>query len=251
MSSASAAAEPNAPPGRATTAAPVEAASLPSSASAQMFGNSPGYRNSSATATFRSSNSPSVVPHYMLPHIVAVAMLAFAVLLLLTCTLLLCKIVVWSRRRRGVPADTQLSVASLRVVESALIESIASQTYGELLQESGGHAGCAGDAPEGSEPRSGAQSVSDSEADLCSVCLCAYETSETVRKLPCSHYFHAECLDPWMKRTGTCPSCRWSIVEWVQAKDTSPPPTTAEAADTGSAAHSPATELALQLGSAV
>lgn len=66
----------------------------------------------------------------MLPHIVAVAMLAFAVLLLLTCTLLLCKIVVWSRRRRGVPADTQLSVASLRVVESALIESIASQTYG-------------------------------------------------------------------------------------------------------------------------
>ncbi|KAF8033198.1 hypothetical protein BT93_D1949 [Corymbia citriodora subsp. variegata] len=43
----------------------------------------------------------------------------------------------------------------------------------------------------------------------CSICLLDYKPEETVRMIPeCNHYFHAQCIDPWLRRNASCPLCR-------------------------------------------
>ncbi|XP_024958753.1 putative RING-H2 finger protein ATL21A isoform X1 [Cynara cardunculus var. scolymus] len=45
----------------------------------------------------------------------------------------------------------------------------------------------------------------------CAICLSDYEPKEEVRTIPeCNHYFHAECIDEWLKLNATCPVCRFS-----------------------------------------
>lgn len=46
----------------------------------------------------------------------------------------------------------------------------------------------------------------------CSVCWEDFQLSEQVRKLPCSHVFHSDCICPWLANHGTCPICRKSLV---------------------------------------
>jgi len=50
----------------------------------------------------------------------------------------------------------------------------------------------------------------DPNPEQCSICL---EVDETLqwRLLPCSHFFHAQCVDVWLIRRGTCPTCRFTI----------------------------------------
>nr|GLL27591.1 putative RING-H2 finger protein ATL21A [Ipomoea trifida] len=44
---------------------------------------------------------------------------------------------------------------------------------------------------------------------LCPICLSEYEAKETLRSIPeCNHYFHADCIDEWLKLNATCPLCR-------------------------------------------
>ncbi|KAL3818285.1 hypothetical protein ACJIZ3_004190 [Penstemon smallii] len=43
----------------------------------------------------------------------------------------------------------------------------------------------------------------------CPICLTDYQPKETLRSIPeCNHYFHADCIDEWLKLNGTCPLCR-------------------------------------------
>ncbi|KAJ9173722.1 hypothetical protein P3X46_016831 [Hevea brasiliensis] len=45
--------------------------------------------------------------------------------------------------------------------------------------------------------------------NTCPICLCEYEPKETLRTIPeCNHYFHADCIDEWLKMNATCPLCR-------------------------------------------
>jgi hypothetical protein len=47
----------------------------------------------------------------------------------------------------------------------------------------------------------------------CLVCQFAYEKNECLRKLPCGHSFHTECVDQWLMTKDCCPYCRQAIVE--------------------------------------
>lgn len=49
------------------------------------------------------------------------------------------------------------------------------------------------------------------EDDKCPVCLKEYETAESVKKMPCNHKFHAECINRWLDKTNTCPMCRFEL----------------------------------------
>ena len=45
--------------------------------------------------------------------------------------------------------------------------------------------------------------------NTCSICLSEYQPKETLRTIPnCNHYFHANCIDEWLKKKATCPICR-------------------------------------------
>ncbi|CAF0746850.1 unnamed protein product [Brachionus calyciflorus] len=49
------------------------------------------------------------------------------------------------------------------------------------------------------------------EREKCTICLNEYENSENVRRLPCMHLFHVNCVDQWLKMNKKCPMCRVDI----------------------------------------
>ena len=52
---------------------------------------------------------------------------------------------------------------------------------------------------------------SDGKAE-CSVCMDNVEIGDEVTVLPCSHWFHGECVGAWLKEHDTCPHCRQGIM---------------------------------------
>lgn len=46
----------------------------------------------------------------------------------------------------------------------------------------------------------------------CSVCMDNVTTGDEVTVLPCSHWFHGDCVGAWLKEHDTCPHCRQGIM---------------------------------------
>ncbi|KAF9357088.1 hypothetical protein BGX26_004262 [Mortierella sp. AD094] len=46
----------------------------------------------------------------------------------------------------------------------------------------------------------------------CSVCKDEFNLEDNLLQLPCKHIFHEDCIKPWLKVSGTCPTCRFSLV---------------------------------------
>ncbi|KAG4961582.1 hypothetical protein JHK82_038263 [Glycine max] len=46
------------------------------------------------------------------------------------------------------------------------------------------------------------------EDAVCCICLAKYADDDELRELPCSHVFHVECVDKWLKINATCPLCK-------------------------------------------
>ncbi|XP_055906196.1 E3 ubiquitin-protein ligase Arkadia [Eupeodes corollae] len=64
------------------------------------------------------------------------------------------------------------------------------------------------------------ESESDEDAEKCAICLSLFEIDNEVRRLPCMHLFHTECVDQWLVTNKHCPICRVDI-ETHLTKDTS------------------------------
>lgn len=45
----------------------------------------------------------------------------------------------------------------------------------------------------------------------CSVCKDEFECKQQLVNLPCKHFFHDECILPWLKERNTCPTCRHEL----------------------------------------
>lgn len=57
-------------------------------------------------------------------------------------------------------------------------------------------------------------STTDQEAAECCICLSNFEDGHKVKVLPkCSHRFHSECVDKWLRNCSNCPLCRTPLVE--------------------------------------
>jgi hypothetical protein len=50
--------------------------------------------------------------------------------------------------------------------------------------------------------------------DQCAICLGDYTEKDEVAELKCDqrHYFHAACLEDWLKRKPECPLCKKPVV---------------------------------------
>ncbi|QQP36868.1 Uncharacterized protein FKW44_022100, partial [Caligus rogercresseyi] len=41
----------------------------------------------------------------------------------------------------------------------------------------------------------------------CVICMIEFVVGDRVRYLPCMHTYHTDCIDDWLMRSFTCPSC--------------------------------------------
>ncbi|KPP59249.1 RING finger protein 11-like, partial [Scleropages formosus] len=41
----------------------------------------------------------------------------------------------------------------------------------------------------------------------CVICMMDFVYGEPIRFLPCMHIYHMDCIDDWLMRSFTCPSC--------------------------------------------
>ncbi|KAG0366381.1 hypothetical protein BGZ54_005411 [Gamsiella multidivaricata] len=46
----------------------------------------------------------------------------------------------------------------------------------------------------------------------CSVCKDEFTKEDNCLQLKCRHIFHDDCIKPWLKTSGTCPTCRFELV---------------------------------------
>jgi hypothetical protein len=53
--------------------------------------------------------------------------------------------------------------------------------------------------------------IPNSDDAVCSICLESYEDGDELRHLWCSHHFHKECVDEWLKLNKKCPMCREDV----------------------------------------
>ncbi|KAL6974349.1 hypothetical protein U1Q18_028532 [Sarracenia purpurea var. burkii] len=53
--------------------------------------------------------------------------------------------------------------------------------------------------------------VISGEDAVCCICLARYSDNDELRELPCSHFFHTECVDKWLKINASCPLCKFEI----------------------------------------
>ncbi len=51
----------------------------------------------------------------------------------------------------------------------------------------------------------------DDETERCCICLNDFAEDESIRRLPCLHIFHKDCIDEWLRRNHKCPLCNMSV----------------------------------------
>ncbi|CAI8599700.1 unnamed protein product [Vicia faba] len=53
--------------------------------------------------------------------------------------------------------------------------------------------------------------VISGEDAVCCICIANYENNDDLRELPCSHLFHKDCVDRWLKINALCPLCKREV----------------------------------------
>ena len=53
----------------------------------------------------------------------------------------------------------------------------------------------------------------------CPICSEDYVVPEDVLCIPCSHYFHSDCVMPWLEAKKTCPMCRFELLNEVPPRE--------------------------------
>jgi len=74
------------------------------------------------------------------------------------------------------------------------------------------------------------------EDAVCCICLGKYVDGVELRELPCTHHFHVECVDKWLKINASCPLCKHDVGGAANSSNSNP----AEPVSASSDQHEPA-----------
>lgn len=61
--------------------------------------------------------------------------------------------------------------------------------------------------PVGRYALSSSKENSQNNSRECVICMLEFAAGDPVRCLPCMHTYHVGCIDDWLMRSLTCPSC--------------------------------------------
>ncbi|CAM8915658.1 unnamed protein product [Rhodiola kirilowii] len=53
--------------------------------------------------------------------------------------------------------------------------------------------------------------VSDVECETLSCIICMNEDEVGISRMPCTHVFHTECVENWLRISSSCPICRYAL----------------------------------------
>ena len=53
--------------------------------------------------------------------------------------------------------------------------------------------------------------VAPTPKEICDICTDKFQPDKTISRLPCSHYYHRQCILPWLSKKNNCPVCRRAI----------------------------------------
>ncbi len=59
--------------------------------------------------------------------------------------------------------------------------------------------------------KQGERKETDEEEEQCTVCRVEFEGEDEVKKLPCGHYYHPECVGQWLQQKKVCPQCSQEV----------------------------------------
>lgn len=59
---------------------------------------------------------------------------------------------------------------------------------------------------------------------ICTICCCEFVRTDQATTLPCRHLFHMSCIEQWLKKSATCPVCRYHLEEEAAGSTPFPPP---------------------------
>ncbi len=90
----------------------------------------------------------------------------------------------------------------------------SSMTYDELLrlQERIGHVNT-GINQNQIEANTSTYKIDKDLEEQCNICLEKFKKDDSVRRLPCLHLYHSDCIDNWLKQNKTCPTCRKDVTQ--------------------------------------
>ncbi|UVC49963.1 RING-type E3 ubiquitin transferase [Theileria orientalis] len=56
----------------------------------------------------------------------------------------------------------------------------------------------------------------DDNSKTCSVCLEEYHEGVEIKRLPCTHFYHKNCIDVWLNKSTICPICKFDFIVMLQ-----------------------------------
>ncbi|XP_010453731.1 PREDICTED: E3 ubiquitin-protein ligase RING1-like isoform X2 [Camelina sativa] len=55
------------------------------------------------------------------------------------------------------------------------------------------------------------EQLSNGNTIVCAICKDDIVVDEKAKRLPCKHYYHGDCIVPWLGIRNTCPVCRYEL----------------------------------------
>lgn len=101
------------------------------------------------------------------------------------------------------------------VFENALNETVGHNGHGIIMGQNGGSTGppAAGDLAIEALPMVKVTETHLRKDPICPICKDEFEIGGEVREMPCNHFYHSDCIVPWLQLHKTCPVCRYELQE--------------------------------------